>query len=111
MVNNRLVEIQIRTKSMDATAEYGAASHLSVYKANKSAISISNLAITKADKGRKLLETQLQKKGLSIDDFIEHMQSLGNILDIVPIDHYYEGIATGKYSQEVLVSQIKKKGD
>lgn len=109
VVAEKLVEVQIRTKKMDYIAEFGSASHLSVYKAAKSSAAISELAITPASKGRKILEQKLATQGLVLDDFIEHLQRLGNVLDIVPLEHYYEGVATGKYDANVLVAQIKKK--
>lgn len=108
-ISDKLLEVQIRTKSMDTIAEIGSASHLSVYKANKSALKLSSISISDASKGKKLLEKHLHKKQLKIDDFLSHLQSLGNVLDVVPVDHYYEGIQTGKYDAELLVSQISVK--
>ena len=109
VVGKKLVEVQIRTKIMDYIAEFGSASHLSVYKAARSSVAIPDLAITPVSKGRKILKKTLATQGLVLDDFIEHLQRLGNVLDVVPLEYYYEGIAAGKYDANDLVAQIKKK--
>lgn len=110
VIQNKLVEIQIRTTTMDGVAEFGSASHLSAYKAQSVAGQLEKMTITEAAKGKRILEKKLKKHGLSLDDFIEHLQSLGNVLDVVSIDHYYEGISTGKYDVEILVSMMRKGG-
>lgn len=100
---NELIEVQIRTSLMHFIAEFGLASH-AIYK------NIENKG-KKLDaeydpvvvKGKMIIEKYLNENGLSLNDYIDHLK---NALKILPIEHYYEGIAKKKYDPKQIVKSI-----
>jgi hypothetical protein len=105
--SGELLEIQIRTAEMNFVAEFGTAAHFG-YKVGSSSASRVRAGTPLAEHGRRLLERTLERNGLSINDFILY---LGERLDHVGIDHYYEGIASGRYQIEELLRRLKLRGD
>lgn len=109
---NRLVELQIRTVEMDLISEFGAASH-EEYKYEET-FKIKTGESIKVNKGKQILERHLEHNSLTINDFVAYLRSLGNVLNYIPIQHYYDYIEQGKYNLHFLVEQIikwKKKRD
>lgn len=98
-----LAEVQIRTSKMNLIAEFGAASHL-VYKGGSNDID-STEPTPQARYGRQILERLLGENGLTINDFINH---LGASLEHIPVEHYYEGIASKMYDPALMVGKILK---
>lgn len=96
-----LAEIQIRTSKMNLIAEFGAASHLA-YKTGSSDLESSE-PTPYARHGRQMLEQVLAENGLNINDFIDH---LGASLEHIPVEHYYEGIASKVYDPQKIVRKI-----
>jgi ppGpp synthetase/RelA/SpoT-type nucleotidyltranferase len=97
----QLVELQIRNTLMHHVAEFGLASH----QQYKIEINDANYG-PETRNGKRIIEHCLSREGLTLNDLIEHLEVA---LKKIPIEHYFDGISTGKYDPNALVTQMLRK--